>query len=226
LLKECVQHGYFRGETCPICGDEAHFFMDDRELDHMARILAGILRHFPDRYGITVDPQGWVPLPRLVQAIRAQHRQYGWLKPHHLIALAETDPKGRYEVREDRIRATYGHTVDLQLDLPTDGIPPVLFYPVTPEEAELVLEVGLRPTDRKRVHLSRTALDAFNAGRVRTPRPVILSIDALRAQADGLVIQRAGKTVFLVDQMPPGYLARHAWEPPSEASLGTAPGAP
>ncbi|EQD71912.1 RNA 2'-phosphotransferase, Tpt1 / KptA family protein, partial [mine drainage metagenome] len=56
MLKECVQHGYFRGEGCPICGDESHFFMDDRELDHMARILAGILRHFPDRYGITVDP--------------------------------------------------------------------------------------------------------------------------------------------------------------------------
>ena len=224
MLKECVQHGYFRGTECPICGEESHFFMDDRELDHLARILAGILRHFPDRYGIAVDPQGWVPLPRLVQVIRAQHRQYGWLKPHHLIALAETDPKGRYEIREDRIRATYGHTVDLELDLPTDGIPPVLFYPVTKDESDLVLEVGLRPTDRKKVHLSRTALDAYRAGRVRTPEPVLLTVDAERAQADGVVIRRAGKTVFLVDQVPPGYLGRFEGELPSEATDEGSPG--
>ncbi len=215
MLKECVQHGYFRGTNCPVCGDEARFFMDDRELDHIARIVAGILRHFPERYGIPLDPNGWVPRPRLVQAIRNQHRAYGWLKPHHMIALAETDPKGRYEIREDRIRATYGHTVDVDLDLPTDHIPEALYYPVTAEEASVVLEIGLRPTDRKKVHLSKTAADAFNAGRVRTPTPVILEVDAQKAQDDGLVIRRAGKTVFLVDQVPSTVLHKYEGELPT-----------
>lgn len=215
MLKECVQHGYFRGTHCPVCGDEARFFMDDRELDHIARIVAGILRHFPPRYGISLDPQGWVPLPRLVQAIRSQHRSYGWLKAHHLIALAETDPKGRYEIREERIRATYGHTVDVDLDLPTDHIPETLYYPVTQEEAAVVLEIGLRPTDRKKVHLSKTAVDAYNAGRVRTPEPVILEVDTKKAQDDGLVIRRAGKTVFLVDQVPSQVLHRFEGELPA-----------
>ena len=209
MLKECVKHGYFRGETCPSCGDEGRFFMDDRELDHIARIVAGILRHFPDRYGIKVDPKGWVPVKNLVQAIRYQHRNYQWLKVHHLVALAMTDPKGRYELRDDNIRATYGHTVDVTLDLPTEGIPAELYYPVTPEEADLVMETGLKPTDRKMVHLSLTPKDAFNAGKVRCEKPTILSIDTVKAKGEGHVIQKAGKTVFLVDQIPPEMLSRY-----------------
>ncbi len=217
MLKECLKHGYFRGTQCPVCGDDARFFMDDRELDHIARIVAGILRHFPDRYGIQADPHGWVPIPVMVQAIRQQHRGYGWLKPHHILALAETDPKGRYEIRDESIRATYGHTVDVDLDLPTDHIPESLYYPVTSEESALVLEVGLKPTDRKMVHLSKTPLDAARAGRVRTPEPVILEVDAVRAQAEGLVIRRAGKTVFLVDRVPPSLLRRFEGEIPEES---------
>jgi putative RNA 2'-phosphotransferase len=220
MLKECVKHGYFRGDVCPLCGDEARFFMDDRELDHMARIVAGILRHFPPRYGLTPGENGWVQMRDLVQAIKSQHRNYPWLKGHHIIALAMTDPKGRYEIRDDAIRATYGHTVDVDLDLPTDNIPENLYYPVTPEERDLVLEVGLRPTDRKKVHLSLTASDAFSAGRVRCPSPTILSVDTRKTVEDGHTIQRAGKTVFLVDMVPPAMLSLYAGELPSPEVSG------
>ncbi|MCW6167294.1 MAG: RNA 2'-phosphotransferase [Thermoplasmatales archaeon] len=190
MLKECEQHGYFRGPECPQCGQEGRFLMDDRELDHVGRVLTGILRHFPERYGLTMDEHGWVSLPQIVRAISQRHRGYQWLRVHHLVAIAETDAKGRYEVRDDRIRATYAHTVDVQLDLP------------------IVLEVGLRPSDRKKVHLSKTAEDARAAGSVRTPQPVLLEVDTRAARAAGLVIMRAGTTVFLIDSVPPEYLRR------------------
>lgn len=209
MLKECAQHGYFRAESCPVCGQPGRFLMNDRELDHLGRVMTGILRHFPEKYGLAIDPHGWVELAQIVQAIQRQHRGYRWLRTHHLVAIAESDAKGRYEVREDRIRATYGHTVDVDLDLPTEGVPDELYFPVTPEEAPLVLEVGLKPTDRRKVHLSRSAPDARAAGAVRTPEPVILAVAAREARADGLVIMQAGKTVFLVDQVPPKYLRRH-----------------
>jgi putative RNA 2'-phosphotransferase len=144
----------------------------------------------------------------MVRAISQKHPAYHWLRPQHLVAIAETDAKGRYEIRDDRIRATYGHTVDLDLDLPTENIPDYLYYPVTAEEASIVLEVGLKPSDRKKVHLSKTAADAQAAGRVRTPEPVILEVDAKRAREGGLVIMKAGKTVYLVDLVPPEYLKR------------------
>ncbi len=208
MLKECEQHGYFRGAECPYCGQEGRFLMDDRELDHLGRVLTGILRHFPDRYELTMDEHGWVSLPQIVRAVSQRHRGYQWLRVHHLVAIAETDAKGRYEIRDEMIRATYAHTVDIRLDLPTEGVPDRLFYPVTEEEAGIVLEVGLKPSDRKKVHLSKTAEDARAAGSVRTPQPVILEVDARAARAAGLVIMRAGKTVFLIDSVPPEYLKR------------------
>ncbi len=209
MLKECAQHGFFRAEACPVCGQPGRFLMNDRELDHLGRVLTGILRHFPDRYGLTMEPHGWVSLPAIVRAISQKHPAYYWLRVAHLVAIAETDAKGRYEVRDDRVRATYGHTIEVDLDLPTENIPELLFFPVTPEEASIVLEVGLKPSDRKRVHLSKTAEDARAAGSVRTPDPVILEVDTQKARSGGLVIMRAGKTVYLVDQVPAEYLARH-----------------
>lgn len=215
MLKECSQHGYFRAETCPVCGQPARFLMNDRELDHLGRVMTGILRHFPEKYGLALSPQGWVELPKLVQAISSHHRGYHWLRVHHLVAIAESDPKGRYEVRDDRVRATYGHTLEVALDLPTDNIPDELYYPVTSEEAAIVLEVGLKPSDRRKVHLSKTAGDAHAAGAVRTPEPVILAIDTKKARAQGIVIMQAGKTVYLVDAIPAEFLSRHT--PPSAA---------
>jgi putative RNA 2'-phosphotransferase len=208
MLKECPRHGYFRAETCPVCGEAGRFLMNDRELDHLGRILTGILRHFPDRYQLAMDPRGWVELPEIARGIAQKHPMYHWLRPHHLVAIAETDGKGRYEVKDDRIRATYGHTLEVDLDLPTDNIPDRLFFPVTSEEATIVLEVGLKPTDRRKVHLSKTAADALAAGKVRTPEPVILEIDARRGRETGLVIMQAGKTVFLVDRVPAELLRR------------------
>ncbi|HXY47577.1 MAG TPA: RNA 2'-phosphotransferase [Thermoplasmata archaeon] len=216
MLKECAQHGYFRAETCPVCAQPGRFLMNDRELDHLGRILTGILRHFPDRYQLTMDPQGWIALPQIVRAITQRHPAYHWLRVQHLVAIAETDAKGRYEVREDRIRATYGHTLEIDLDLPTENIPNRLYYPVTEEETAIVLEVGLRPSDRKKVHLSKTAEDARAAGSVRTPDPVILEVDAERAREAGIVIKQAGKTVYLVDQVPPSFLRRLESAPPAE----------
>ena len=220
MLKECPQHGYFRAEACPVCQQPGRFLMNDRELDHLGRVMTGVLRHFPEKYGLAVDTHGWIELPKLVQAVSTRHRGYHWLRVHHLVAIAESDPKGRYEVRDERVRATYGHTVEVDLDLPTENIPDALFFPVTPEEASIVLEVGLKPTDRKKVHLSRTAGDARAAGSVRTPEPVILEIDAARARKDGIVIMQAGKTVFLVDQVPSTYLKR--LEPDAGTSAGPA----
>jgi len=209
MLKECAQHGYYRAETCPVCGQPGRFLLNDRELDHLGRVMTGILRHFPEKYGLALDAHGWVELPRLVQGIASHHRGYHWLRPHHLVAIAESDPKGRYEVKDERVRATYGHTLELDLDLPTDHIPDELYFPVTAEESTIVLEVGLKPSDRRKVHLSKTAEDARAAGAVRTPEPVILAIDARKARESGIVIMQAGKTVYLVDQIPAEYLTKH-----------------
>jgi len=224
MLKECKDHGYFRAEFCPVCGDEGRFLMNDEELDRLSRTMAGVLRHFPERFELRVDRQGFVDLKAFVNALQRKQRRYHWLRPHHIVAIIETDDKGRYEYRDGMIRATYAHSFEIELDTEAVGAPDQLYYPTTEEEVDIVLEVGLKPSDRKKVHLSKTVGDAVNAGRVRTPAPIILEVDAKAAADDGIVIQKAGRTVYLTTDVPPQYLKRievdlslypHDVEPPA-----------
>jgi putative RNA 2'-phosphotransferase len=208
MLRECGEHGYFRGDLCPICNEPGKFLMNDQELEQIGRTMAGVLRHFPDKFGLEMDEQGFISLRDFVNALRNQSRRNHWIRPHHIIAIIETDPKGRYQVSNDMIRATYGHSIELNLRLPTDNIPGKLYYPTTQEEADIVLETGLKPSDRKLVHLSKTYQDALNAGKVRTEAPIILEINAQAAMDSGIVIQQAGRTVYLAPEIPCDYLSR------------------
>lgn len=204
-MRECGEHGYFRDEECPICGERGRFLMSEEETDALGRTLAGILRHFPEKYELEMDPQGWVDLRDLIGKLRWQ-RRFRWLKPVHIMALIETDPKGRYQVRDDRIRATYAHTVDVDPDLPTRNIPDELFYPTNEEEFEALLETGLKPVDRRKVHLSKNYASAMNAGRVRDLFPKVLKIDSKQMIEDGNVIKKAGTTVYVTEGVEPQYL--------------------
>lgn len=207
MMRECENHGYFREEECPLCGEPGKFLMNEMELERLGRTMAGILRHFPERFDLDMDEQGFVNLRDMVNAIKDQNRRMHWLRPHHVTALVETDPKGRYQIYDESLRATYGHSIPLDLKLPTDDIPEELFYPATPEEAEIILETGLLPSDRRMVHLSLTYEDAHSAGSVRVDDPVILVVDTEAAIDAGYEIGRAGKTVFLTRQVPPECLS-------------------
>jgi putative RNA 2'-phosphotransferase len=208
MLKECRSHGFFRDEFCPMCGEEAKFLLNDQEVEMLGRSMAGVLRHFPDRYSLQIDKNGWIDLRDFIDALQSRNRRLRFLKPHHVVGLIETDPKGRYQFRDGRIRATYGHTIDVELDLPTENIPDVLFYPTTEGALGDLQASGLKPADRKMVHLSRTYEAALEAGRVRNPNPVIVEIDATAARAAGHVIMKAGKTVFLTKEVPGEFLHR------------------
>ncbi|MEE9236907.1 MAG: RNA 2'-phosphotransferase [Thermoplasmata archaeon] len=208
MLKECRSHGFFRGEICPNCGSKGKFLLNENELDLLGRTLAGVLRHFPQRYGVDMDEHGWVDLRDLVTAIQIRQRKFRFLKPHHIIALIQTDPKGRYKFDEGRVMATYGHSIELDLDLPTENIPSILYYPTTEEECGILLEIGLRPADRQWVHLSDTLESATEAGQVRTTNPVIIEVDAEKAREGGVVIKKAGKFIYITTEVPPEYLRR------------------
>ena len=205
-LKNCSQHGPFRGEECPVCEEEGKFLMSEDELNSVGRILAGILRHFPEKFDLDMDLNGWVDIRDAAEEIRRRKRNLHWLRVHHLKSIAATDPKGRYQVEGNRIRATYGHSVDVELDHPTDSVPPSLFYPSTQEEVDILLENGITPTDRRYVHLSKTYQDAYNAGVYRTEDPQILEVDSAAALLADVYIGQAGPTVFVTRGVPPDFI--------------------
>ena len=103
--------------------------MSDREANSLGRILALVLRHAPEKFNVDMDINGWVNTRELSEAIGNQRRHYHWLRGWHFEAIANADEKGRYQVENGMIRATYGHSIELDLDLPTVDIPEALYYP-------------------------------------------------------------------------------------------------
>tara|TARA_Y100000766_G_scaffold97539_1_gene83194 strand:+ start:2540 stop:3265 length:726 start_codon:yes stop_codon:yes gene_type:complete len=212
MIRECIKPGcikYFADDDlCPACNGEGKFIMRGNERDSLARRLALALRHAPEKFDLEMDINGWIDIKDIIRQFkRSNERRYHWLRPHHFRAIAETDPKGRYEIRGNVIRATYGHSLEIELDLPTDNIPPSLFYPCSPDEAENLLEVGITPSGRSHVHLSATVRSAAEAGKVHHSSPTILEVDTASMVASGETVWHAGVTVYLVDSVAGEYLS-------------------
>ena len=208
MLAECKDHGYFRGESCPVCKEKGKFLMTDKELNSLGRIMAGVLRHFPEKLGVMIDGHGWIDISEFVEAIGISRSGFHWIRNHHVEAIALSDPKGRYQIDGGMVRATYGHTIDVNLDDLSPADVDEFFYPVTEEEIDIILEGGLNPIDRKKVHLSGSIEKAIEAGRVRTEEPLILRIDGAKALKDGTKIYRAGKDVYITDRIDAKYLSK------------------
>lgn len=208
MLAECDEHSYYRGTSCPVCKKDGKFLMDDGEVKKLSSIIIGVLRHFPDQFNVKMNSHGWVNVDELVDAVQHRMDRFYWVRKKHIVALALTDEKGRYQMEEGNIRATYAHTVEVDLsDLPDADID-VLYYPVTEEEVDIILEQGLLPSDRSKVHLSGTRKKALEAGRIRVETPVILAIDAKQALKDGVAIRKAGTDVYIADSIDACYVSR------------------
>ena len=209
-VKECVkfEHGFFRGEKCQFCGEEGEMIMSPRHVDKFGRIMAGILRHFPDRFDLEMNQQGWGDVGEFVEAIVEKRGGLGYLTIKHVKAIIETDPKGRYQFKDNRIRATYAHSIDLDLDLPTEDVPEHLYFACSEEDVEDYIENGLFPEDRMMVHLSGTRLNALEAGRHIIGKPVVLMVDVREAEKSGGKIMKAGTTVFVTKEVVGKYLKR------------------
>ena len=219
MISECREHGPFRGDSCPVCGAEGRLVLSDIETDRLGRLMAAVLRH--GKYGLEMSPDGYVSADDIAAAARGGGRM-GWLTGRHFLAIAATDPRGRYQVLGDRIRATYGHTIDVDLRLPSEGVPPILYYPVSEEEEATVLETGIMPTGRAKVHLSSTPDEAMAAGRVRLGggKVLLLEIDPAACAAAGFPVGKASDTVCTCDRVPPECL-KASDEGPSGNNEGT-----
>ena len=110
----------------------------------------------------------------------------------------------RYQVEDDRIRARYGHSINVELDFP-ENTQPMLFYGTSEEESDIILNAGIRPQSQTYVHLSKTLESAVAAACVHTDRPVILRIDAEGMQSKGIQILDASP-LCLTLEVPPEFI--------------------
>lgn len=221
-VRQCSEHGYFDEEACPVCGAAGERVLGGNRRTRLSKFLSGALRHFPDDAGIELDESGWADYDDVLAAVT---RKYGWADARALRAVIATDPKGRFErepatnaggtdeasaggpgTEAGRVRAAYGHSVDVDLDAGDGPVPDALYHGTAPRNLAAIREEGLRPMGRQQVHLSGTREEALAVGRRHAADPALLRIDAAALQADGHRIARRGPATYTVDRVPPAYL--------------------
>ena len=63
MIRECTNHGYYADDDlCPACNSEGRFIMRTGERDGLARRLALVLRHAPEKFDLEMDINGWIDL--------------------------------------------------------------------------------------------------------------------------------------------------------------------
>jgi putative RNA 2'-phosphotransferase len=202
MIKKCQNHGFFRGETCA-CGEAGTLMLNDEQTERLGRFISGALRHFPDDLGLAMNQHGWVDVDVLVDAMRTR---YKWSNREKLYSIIESDEKGRYEIKGNKIRARYGHSVDVDLDYDENTLPE-LYYGASREELDILLEKGIRPVKQRYVHLSTSVDKAREVAKIHTEDPVLLVINAEEARNDGVILLSATENIVLADEIPPQYLS-------------------
>jgi putative RNA 2'-phosphotransferase len=202
MIRRCPQHGFFRGEHCE-CGSAGQLLLDETKTEQLGRLVAGCLRHFPGDLGLVMDGQGWVDLTSLGQVVASRHR---WAGKELVIALVQSDSKQRYEIAGDRVRARYGHSMDVELDHPENELPR-LYYGASEEEADRILEIGIKPASQKYVHLSTTAEKAWHVATFRTGNPRVIQAEAAAAQQAGVKMMTVNDDIVISDMIPARFLS-------------------
>ena len=132
--------------------------------------------------------------------------RFGEVTEDEIRAVVTDSDKKRFELRENRVRATYGHSFPIDLGLEPVEPPPQLFYGTARDLAQSILRDGLRPRDRQYVHLSASVEEAQAVGKRRDPFPAIVVVDAKRARGDGVRFFASGP-LFLVEGVPARFVS-------------------
>ncbi|MFF4113960.1 RNA 2'-phosphotransferase [Streptomyces sp. NPDC001714] len=175
---------------------------DERRTVKVSKYLSKHLRHQPERIGLSLDEAGWVEIDTLLAAAAAHGFPVSREELDHVVAAND---KQRFAIEGTRIRASQGHSIDVDLGLPPATPPPYLYHGTVARNLEAIRSEGLRPMNRHDVHLSADRETATRVG-ARRGRPVVLSVDAAAMHRDGHVFHISANGVWLTRAVPPRYL--------------------
>jgi putative RNA 2'-phosphotransferase len=168
----------------------------------ISRYMSYLLRHDPEN--LKMDDQGFVDLEEFLEKVKERFQ----IEEQLVFEIVEKSERRRFEIIENKIRALYGHSIPVKLELEEDEVTKVLYHGTTPNAASKILKFGLKPKERRWVHFSPTIEIAREVGLRRTSNPVILEIDAEEARKNGVKFYKATDKVYLSGDVAPRYIKR------------------
>ena len=170
----------------------------------ISKFLSLVLRHQPGAVGLTLDQHGWVPVDDLLKALGDSGKPLTRADLENIVAGSD---KRRFALSPDRsmVRANQGHSVPVDLALPSALPPDVLFHGTVERYLPAIRAQGLIKGRRHHVHLSARREVAVIVGK-RRGEPYVLEIDARGMVSSGLVFYRSENDVWLTDHVPARFL--------------------
>lgn len=178
--------------------------MQTKELIRLSKFLSLVLRHQPEIIGIQLDEQGWTDVPMLLQKANAAGTP---LNMDTLRFVVANNNKKRFLLDEtlSRIRASQGHSVEVQLGYSAQEPPEILHHGTAERFLKSILESGLQKRQRHHVHLSPDVETAIKVGS-RHGRPVVLEVRAKEMQEAGFQFFMSDNGVWLTYAVPASFL--------------------
>jgi len=170
----------------------------------ISKLLSLVLRHTPERIGITLDKNGWTDIKQLIS--KAKKAGYK-LNLDDLLETVRTNDKQRFTISEDgrKIRAAQGHSIDIDLALQSIKPPDVLFHGTASANLNSIFEQGIHSAKRQYVHLSPDEETALKVGS-RHGKAIVLKINTVQMFKDSFVFFKADNEVWLTDHILSKYI--------------------
>lgn len=178
--------------------------MNPDQTTRTSKFLSLVLRHQPETAHVTLDSAGWVSVDELLAGCAKARRTMSRADLEHIVA---TNAKKRFEFSADgtRIRASQGHSVEVELAYEPMEPPPLLYHGTASRFLDAIREQGLLKMQRHHVHLSAETKRTLEVG-ARHGKPVLLTILAAQMHAEGHVFYRSTNGVWLVEHVPVTFL--------------------
>ncbi len=178
--------------------------MNPKSIVRASRKLSLVLRHKPEVIGLELDAQGWANVKSLLHKLSVTGIK---ISPEDLEQIVADNDKKRFAFSADgkKIRASQGHSIDIDLQLDPVTPPAQLFHGTATTSVSAIMATGLQSRSRQHVHLSLDLETATKVG-ARHGKPVILTVDAAGMHAAGYKFYCSANNVWLTDEVPPKYL--------------------
>lgn len=181
--------------------------ISEKQTTSISKFLSLVLRHQPETIGIELDQNGWTDVVTLLE----KSNSYGIkLDIETLKHIVETNSKKRFAFNDtfDRIRASQGHSVEIELGYTNQKPPEILFHGTGEKSVQSILDTGLQKQNRQQVHLSADLETAIKVGQ-RHGKPFVFKVLAEQMFNDKFQFFISDNGVWLTDNVPTKYLKQN-----------------
>jgi RNA:NAD 2''-phosphotransferase len=180
--------------------------MNEQKKKRIGKFLSLVLRHDPQKIGITLDGNGWTDVNALIRQCAVKKVYFSFEELNEIVL---TNDKKRYAFNEDKsmIRANQGHSVSIDLDITPIEPPEYLYHGTAERFYESIKKEGIKKMNRQHVHLSKEKITALQVGS-RHGRPVILTISAREMYREGIGFYCSDNGVWLTEYVDPKYISK------------------